>query len=85
MELKLDKQGLIPAIAQDINTGQVLMLGYMNPGSPKRTEEGGQVWFYRRSREDLLHKGHVSCHSLTLTDAWLDVRGCTMDPESGYF
>ena len=45
MKVKLNEQGLVPAIAQDINTGQVLMLGYMNPGSLKRTVEGVQVWF----------------------------------------
>jgi phosphoribosyl-ATP pyrophosphohydrolase/phosphoribosyl-AMP cyclohydrolase len=72
MRIKLDGQGLVPAIAQDINTGQVLMLGYMNPGSLKRTVEGGQVWFYSRSREDLWHKGEVSGHYLNLREAWLD-------------
>jgi len=46
MNIKLDERGLVPAIAQDYKTGQVLMLGYMNPGSLKRTLEGGQVWFY---------------------------------------
>ena len=52
MKVKLNDKGLVPAIAQDINTGQVLMLGYMNPGSLKRSVEGGQVWFYSRSQED---------------------------------
>ena len=75
MDIKLDKQGLVPAIAQDINTGQVLMLGYMNPGSLKRTIEGVQVWFYSRSREDLWHKGEVSGHYLNLKEAWVDCDG----------
>ena len=78
MELKLDKQGLIPAIAQDINTGQVLMLGYMNPGSLKRTVEGIQVWFYSRSREDLWHKGEVTGNYLNLKEAWIDCDGDTL-------
>ncbi len=72
MKLKLNQQGLIPAIAQDANTGQVLMLGYMNPGSLKRTMEGTQVWFYSRSREDLWHKGEISGNYLNLKEAWLD-------------
>ena len=72
MKVKLDQNGLIPAIAQDVNTGQVLMLGYMNPGSLKRTVEGIQVWFYSRSREDLWHKGEVSGNYLNLREAWLD-------------
>ena len=72
MKLKLDRQGLIPAIAQDAKTGENLMLGYMNPGMIRRTIEGLQVWFYSRSREDLWHKGEVSGNYLNLQDAWLD-------------
>ena len=68
----------MPAIAQDINTGRVLMLGYMNPGSLKRTVEGIQVWFYSRSREDLWHKGEVSGNYLNLKEAWLDCDGDTI-------
>ena len=72
MNIKLNEQGLLPAIAQDANTGQVLMMGYMNPGSLKRTIEGIQVWFYSRSREDLWHKGEMSGNYLNLKEAWLD-------------
>ncbi|MCI0880036.1 MAG: bifunctional phosphoribosyl-AMP cyclohydrolase/phosphoribosyl-ATP diphosphatase HisIE, partial [Chloroflexi bacterium] len=78
MKVKLNDQGLVPAIAQDVNTGQVLMLGYMNPGSLKRTVEGLQVWFYSRSREDLWHKGEVSGNYLNLKEAWLDCDGDTI-------
>jgi phosphoribosyl-ATP pyrophosphohydrolase/phosphoribosyl-AMP cyclohydrolase len=78
MKLKMDKQGLVPAVAQDINTGQVLMVGYMNPGSLKRTMEGGQVWFYSRSREDLWHKGEVSGHYLNVKEVWADCDGDTL-------
>ena len=78
MEVKLNEQGLVPAIAQDINTGQVLMLGYMNPGSLKRTLEGGQVWFYSRSREDLWHKGEVSGNYLNLREAYFDCDADTL-------
>ena len=78
MKVKLNEQGLVPAIAQDINTNQVLMLGYMNPGSIKRTVEGIQVWFYSRSREDLWHKGEVSGNYLNLKEAWLDCDGDTL-------
>ena len=78
MKVKLNDQGLVPAIAQDANTGQVLMLGYMNPGSLKRTVEGVQVWFYSRSREDMWHKGEVSGNYLNLQEAWLDCDGDTI-------
>ena len=72
MKIKLNDKGLVPAIAQDINSGEVLMLGYMNPGSLKRTVEGEQVWFYSRSREDLWHKGELSGNYLNLREAWVD-------------
>ena len=78
MELKLNEQGLIPAIAQDADTGRVLMLGYMNPGSLKRTVDGVQVWFYSRSREDLWHKGEVSGNYLNLREAYADCDGDTL-------
>ena len=78
MKVKLNDRGLVPAIAQDVNTGQVLMLGYMNPGSLKRTLEGTQVWFYSRSREDLWHKGEISGNYLNLKEAWVDCDGDTI-------
>ena len=70
--IKLNEQGLAPAIVQDITTKEVLMLGYVNPGSLKRTMEGGQVWFYSRSREELWHKGEVSGHYMNLKQAYID-------------
>ena len=47
-------------------------MGYMSPGALKRTLEGGQVWYYSRSREDLWHKGEVSGNYLNLKEAWVD-------------
>lgn len=78
MNIKLDQQGLVPAVVQDINTKQVIMLGYVNPGSLRRTIEGGQVWFYSRSREDLWHKGEVSGNYMNLKKAWVDCDGDTL-------
>ena len=74
-ELQLNDKGLIPAIAQDADTGEVLMLGYMSPGSIKRTLEGGDVWFYSRSRADLWHKGEISGNYLHLRSAEMDCDG----------
>ena len=76
--IQLDSTGLIPAIAQDAASGEVIMLGYMNPGSLKRTLEGGDVWFYSRSRSDLWHKGEVSGNYLRLVSASLDCDGDTI-------
>lgn len=58
--LKFDEKGLIPAIIQDAENGDVLMLGYMNQESLMKTLDTGQVWFYSRSRKELWHKGETS-------------------------
>ncbi len=78
MNIRLDEHGLTPAIVQDVNTKAVLMLGYVNPGSLRRTLEGGQVWFYSRSREELWHKGEVSGNFLNLKFASVDCDGDTL-------
>jgi phosphoribosyl-AMP cyclohydrolase len=52
--------GLIPVIIQDDESGEILMLAYMNEESLRRTQESGQVWFYSRSRQELWHKGDTS-------------------------
>jgi phosphoribosyl-ATP pyrophosphohydrolase/phosphoribosyl-AMP cyclohydrolase len=66
------KEGLIPAIIQDADTGEVLMLGYMNEESLHHTLETGQVWFYSRSRKELWHKGATSGNYLNLRSIWQD-------------
>ena len=58
--LKFDEHGLIPAILQDANTREVLMVGYMNQESLRRTAESGEAWFWSRSRQELWHKGATS-------------------------
>jgi phosphoribosyl-AMP cyclohydrolase / phosphoribosyl-ATP pyrophosphohydrolase len=60
--LKFDQNGLVPAVVQDVYTGRVLMLAYMNSESLKKTMETGQTWFYSRSRQELWHKGSTSGH-----------------------
>ena len=54
------------------------MLGYMNPGSIKRTLEGGDVWFYSRSRSDLWHKGELSGNYMKVQSAVMDCDGDTL-------
>ncbi len=58
--LKFDDRGLIPVIVQDGKDGEVLMLGYANKESLRRTLDSGEVWFYSRSRQELWHKGDTS-------------------------
>ena len=76
--IKLDTNGLFPTIVQDIKTNEVLMLGYMSPGSLKRTLEGGQVWFYSRSRQELWKKGEISGNFIDFKEAFLDCDGDTL-------
>ena len=64
--LKFDNKGLIAAIVQDVRTGEVLMLGYMDKESLRRTLASGDVWFYSRSRQELWHKGETSGNFLRL-------------------
>ena len=60
MKLKFDEKGLIPAVLQDAETREVLMVAYMNEESVRRTLESGDAWFWSRSRRELWHKGETS-------------------------
>jgi phosphoribosyl-AMP cyclohydrolase len=55
-----DANGLVTAIVQDESSGQVLMLGWMNSDSLRRTLETGRTWFWSRSRGELWCKGETS-------------------------
>lgn len=60
--LKWDEAGLIPAVIQEASSGAVLMVGYMNQESLRKTLETGYTWFYSRSRQRLWKKGETSGH-----------------------
>jgi len=74
--LKFDDKGLIPAVIQDDRNGEVLMLGYMNKESLRRTVSSGDVWFYSRSRQALWHKGETSGNFLRLKSV---IKDCDND------
>jgi len=59
-DIKFDASGLIPAIVQDADTKDVLMLAYMNQESLQLTMEKGETVFWSRSRMELWHKGATS-------------------------
>lgn len=59
-EINFDATGLIPAIVQDAETKEVLMLAYMNRRSLQLTFETGETHFWSRSRQELWHKGATS-------------------------
>ncbi len=60
VEIKFDDKGLVPAIVQDADNGDVLMLGYMNEESLRRSIETGRTWFWSRSRQEYWCKGETS-------------------------
>jgi len=74
-ELKYDGQGLIPAIIQDVESDQVLMLAYMNQESLHRTLETGYTCFYSRSRQELWEKGAASGNRQAVREIYLDCDG----------
>lgn len=59
-QLSFDEKGLIPAIVQDANTGNVLTLAYMNEESVMKTIQTNETWFFSRSRQELWNKGETS-------------------------
>ncbi len=70
--LQFNEKGLIPAIVQDADSAEVLMLGYMNEEALRRTLSGDDVWFYSRSRQELWHKGETSGNYLKVREVWKD-------------
>ncbi|MEJ2552062.1 MAG: phosphoribosyl-AMP cyclohydrolase [Anaerolineales bacterium] len=77
MELKYDDRGLIPAIVQDDESGEVLMMAWMNAESLRLTRETSEVHFWSRERQQLWRKGETSGNVLYLhqirTDCDADV------------
>ncbi|MFW5648985.1 MAG: bifunctional phosphoribosyl-AMP cyclohydrolase/phosphoribosyl-ATP diphosphatase HisIE [Candidatus Alkaliphilus sp. MAG34] len=76
--LKFDENGLIPAIIQDADTKEVLMLAYMNEDSLKKTLGTGETWFWSRSRKELWHKGETSGHIQKVKSINYDCDGDTL-------
>lgn len=60
IDVKFDRDGLVPCIAQDAGTGEILTLAYMNEESLRLTEETGLVTYYSRSRQKIWKKGEES-------------------------
>lgn len=73
-----DQKGLVPAVVQDVSTGAVLMLAYMNRESLAKTIETGTTWFYSRSRQELWNKGATSGHMQQVREMYYDCDGDTL-------
>ena len=77
-KIRFDETGLIPAVIQDIVTGTVLMVAWMNRESLEKTLECNETWFYSRSRQELWHKGATSGHVQKVRDIFYDCDGDTL-------
>jgi phosphoribosyl-AMP cyclohydrolase len=73
-----DDRGLVPAIAQQHDTGEVLMLAWMNRDAVIATLTGGRVTYWSRSRQAMWRKGDTSGHIQELVDARIDCDGDTL-------
>ncbi len=71
-EVKWDASGLVPVIAQEVATGDVLMMAWMNREALARTAELGRAVYYSRSRQALWAKGETSGHTQTVHEIRMD-------------
>ena len=75
-EIKFDDKGLIPAVIQDYQNGEILMLAYMNRESLQKTLSSGKTHFWSRSRQKFWLKGESSGHVQEIKEVFID---CDMD------
>lgn len=76
--IKWNQDGLIPTIAQDAETGTILMMAWMNEASLELTLEKKEAVYWSRSRQKLWHKGETSGHVQIVKDVFLDCDGDTL-------
>ncbi len=74
-DVKFDDKGLVVAIAQDADNGEILMVAYMNRESLERTLDGGEMTYWSRSRGKLWLKGETSGHTQRVVEARIDCDG----------
>jgi phosphoribosyl-AMP cyclohydrolase len=72
LDARFDANGLIPAVAQDANSGEVLMLAWMNAEALRLTLETGRATYWSRSRQTLWAKGETSGHTQRVVEARID-------------
>ena len=76
--VRYDAQGLAPAIVQDADSGQVLMMAWVNEESLRRTLACGEAVFWSRSRQEFWHKGATSGNTQTVVELRVDCDGDTL-------
>lgn len=78
MDIADFSKGLLPAIVQDFESGEVLMLAYMDKKSLEKTIETGTSWFWSRSRKSYWNKGETSGHFQYVKEISIDCDGDTI-------
>ena len=77
-QLIYDELGLIPCVVQQYDTGEVLMVAWMNEESVGLTLERGTTWFWSRSRQELWNKGATSGNMQQVRELWTDCDSDTL-------
>ncbi|RLE06712.1 phosphoribosyl-AMP cyclohydrolase [Candidatus Aerophobetes bacterium] len=77
-EIVFNSQGLVPAIIQDVDTGEVLMMAWMNEEALRKTIDTGKTHFWSRSRQKLWLKGETSGHYQLVRGIYIDCDGDTL-------
>ncbi|MGD0190043.1 MAG: phosphoribosyl-AMP cyclohydrolase [Rhizomicrobium sp.] len=77
-DVAFNADGLVPVIAQDHQTGAVLMHAWMNREALALTLKSGDVTYWSRARQELWRKGATSGHTQRLVEAWIDCDGDTL-------
>ena len=77
-QIKFDEQGLVPAIAQDHEKGDVVMMAWMNAEAIRETLQSGRVCYWSRSRKNLWKKGETSGQHQDLVNFLIDCDGDTI-------
>ncbi len=72
LDIRYNEQGLVPAIVQEIDSGRVLMVGWMNEAALQQTLASGKATFYSRSRRKMWVKGESSGHIQEVIEARVD-------------
>ncbi|ACY47708.1 phosphoribosyl-AMP cyclohydrolase [Rhodothermus marinus] len=73
--VRFNEQGLVPAIAQDAETGEILMVAYMNKDTLRQTLETGRMTYWSRSRQEVWVKGATSGHTQEVREVRIDCDG----------
>jgi phosphoribosyl-AMP cyclohydrolase len=77
-DVAFDDRGLVPAVIQDAENGDVLMVAWMNREALERTLADGRTWFWSRSRRELWAKGETSGHVQHVEDVLVDCDADTL-------